>query len=390
MNKKTAKKLIGQLHLWLGLATGLVVVIVALTGCLLVFEKEIDESVNRNFYFVTVPQQVQRLPLDKLMQAAALVHPSLTITRIGIETAAPDRSFLFMSKKGKQTWLTAVHPYTGQVIRTMDYNKRFFTIVLQLHRTLLMNEAGRAITGVSCLVFLVMILTGLILWWPKRWRMLKQRMAVKWTASRKRINWDLHAVGGFYAHLALFTIALTGLTWAYKWFNNGIFLVFDGKPYKKREAPVNTVQQPAGAGYYEQVYRTANKLLAYKGKMTILIPEQDSLSLTVSKENYEASISNVTDVLYFEKGTGRILKDRLYNNESTGWKARRIAYPIHTGQIYGLPTKIIAFIACLVAIGLPITGLYIWLGRKKKTVRLLIKEKQQPAAAELPQPAVIA
>lgn len=366
MNRRTVKKLIGKLHLWLGLSTGLVVVIVALTGCLLVFEKEIDESVNHHFYFVDVPQHTQRLPLDQLVQNAAAHNPSLKITRIGIETAAPDRSVLFMLKKGKQTRLTAVNPYTGRVIRSIDYNKRFFTVVLKLHRTLLMNEAGKVITGASCLIFVFMILTGLILWWPKRWRHLKQRMAVKWSASRKRLNWDLHAVGGFYVHLVLFAIALTGLTWAYKWFNNGIFLLFDGKPYKKMEAPVNTVKQPAIAGYYEHLYHEANGRLAYKGKMTIVIPEQDNLSLTVSKENYEASISNITDVLFFEKGSGRLLKDRLYKNESTGWKARRIVYPIHTGQIYGLPTKIIAFIACLVAISLPITGLYIWLGEGNK------------------------
>jgi uncharacterized iron-regulated membrane protein len=385
----TAKKIIGTLHLWLGLATGLVVIIVATTGCLLVFEKEIDESVNHDFYYVQVPTPAQRLPLDKLLHTAKAHNPSFKITRIGIETAEADRSILFMAKKGKQTWLTAVNPYTGQVIRSINYNKRFFTVVLQLHRTLLMNEVGKAITGVSCMIFVFMILTGLVLWWPKRWRTMKQRMAIKWSASRKRLNWDMHAVGGFYVHLVLFAIALTGLTWAYKWFNNSIFLVFDGKPFKKMEAPANKVQQPILAGYYENLYREANERLNYKGKMTILIPEQDSLSVTISKENYDASVSNVTDMLYYEKGTGRLLQDRLYKNASTGMKVRRIVYPIHTGQIYGLPTKIIAFIACLVAVSLPITGLYIWLGRKKKSAKPA-KEKLQPVSVEVPQSAVVA
>ena len=99
------------------------------------------------------------------------------------------------------------------------------------------------------------------------------------------------------------------------------------------------------------------------------MPEKENLSVTVSKQNYEASVSNITDFLYYEKGTGNLLKEQLFKNASTGYKVRRIVYPIHTGKLYGWPTKIIALIAALMAFSLPITGLLIWLGRKKKKVR---------------------
>jgi Uncharacterized iron-regulated membrane protein len=376
----------GKLHLWLGLASGLVVLVVTITGSLLVFEKEIDEAVNHDFYFVQ--PQAQRVSLDEMLNNVAALHPGFTVTRMTLETDAPERSVLFLSKKGKALQYTAVNPYTGKVIRSVNYNKRFYTVVLQLHRTLCMNETGKVITGISCLIFLIMIGTGLVLWWPRRWRGLKQRLKVKWPASRKRLNWDLHAVGGFYLHLVMFAIAFTGLTWAYKWFNDGIFIVFDGKPYKKMEAPANQVQQPVAVGFYEQLYREANRQLPYKGELRFVLPEHDSLAIGVFKENYEASVSNVVDILYFEKGTGRLLKDHLYRNASTGWKVRRLMYPIHTGQIYGWPTRIIAFIACLVAASLPITGLYIWLGRKKKSARAGKKEPL-PVSGKIPQPAVV-
>lgn len=376
----------GKLHLWLGLASGLVVLVVTITGCLLVFDKEIDEAVNHEFYFV--PPQAQRVSLDEMLNKVAALHPGYTVTRMTLETDAPERSVLFLSKKGKALQYTAVNPYTGQVIRSIDYNKRFFTIVLQLHRALCMNETGKVITGISCIIFLLMIGTGLVLWWPKRWKYIKQRLTVKWSASRKRFTWDLHAVGGFYVHLVLFATAFTGLTWAYKWFNDGIFLVFDGKPYKKVEAPLNQVQQPVAAGFYEQLYREANQRLPYKGEVRFILPENDKQAISIFKENYEASISNVVDILYYEKGTGRLLKDHLYRNASTGWKVRRIMYPIHTGQIFGWPTRIIAFMACLVAASLPITGLYIWLGRKKKAAKAARKEPQ-PESAYMPQPAVV-
>lgn len=366
----TLKKIFGKLHLWLGLASGLVVLVVAATGCLLVFEDELDEWANHDFYFVSVPQHAQRLPLDSLVNSAAAYDPSLKISRIYIETKADDRSVVFWAKKGKkQTWWIAVNPYTGKVIKTIDNNKRFFGVVLNLHRTLCMNEVGKAITGASCLIFAIMIITGLVLWWPKRWKLLKQRTRIQWSSNWKRLNWDLHAVGGFYVHIVLFFIALTGLTWAYPWFNNAIYMVFDGKPMKKNEAPANIVKQPIQAGFYESIYQQTNNKLAYKGRIGMIMPEKENLSITVNKMNRESSVSNITDVLYFEKGTGHLLKENLFKNSSTGNKVRRMVYPIHTGSLYGWPTQIIALIAALVAFSLPITGLLIYLGRKKKKTK---------------------
>lgn len=362
----TVKKLIGQLHLWLGLASGLVVLVVTLTGSIMVFEKEIDEYVNRDFYFTKAPSATNRLTVDSLLNNARQYDASMKITGIELDTHAADRSVLFRAKKNDHTWYIAVDPYTGKTLGAIDQDSRFFTIVLHLHRYLLAGDAGKIITGISCLIFLTLILTGLVLWWPKRIKMLKQRLKIKWPASGKRFNWDLHAVGGFYVHLVIFTIALTGLTWSYKWFNNAIFLAFDGKPQKKYEAPANRHVPAIANGYFEKVYQETNRLLAYRGAVNFNMSGKDSLAITVSKENLEASIPNVVDFLYFDRSSGQLLKERLYAKESTGTKVRRAILPIHSGSIYGWPTKLLAFFSCVVAFSLPITGLRIWLGRKKK------------------------
>ncbi len=380
----TLKQIFGKLHLWLGLASGLVVLIVAGTGILLVFEDELDEWANHNFYFVSVPQNARRVTVDSMLHSATAFNPALKITRIYAETQAPDRSVVFMAKKGKaQTWNIAVDPYTGKVIEGKNISKSFFGVVLDLHRRLCMNEVGKAITGASCLIFVIMIITGLVLWWPKRWKILKQRSRIAWSSNWKRLNWDLHAVGGFYVHLVLLAIALTGLTWAYPWFNNAIYLMFDGKPMKKNEAPANIIKQPVQAGYYESIYQQANNKLPYKGRITMLLPEKENLAITVNKMNREASVNNIIDVLYFEKGTGRLLKENLFKNSSTGSKVRRMVYPIHTGRLYGWPTQIIALIAAMVAFSLPITGLLIYLvGRKKRKARTVKKAVREVAVQE--------
>lgn len=361
---KRRKKIIRFIHLWLGLASGLVVLIVTLTGSILVFEKEIDEWVNKDFFFVKPAGT--RLSVDSLLATARQHDKAFRVTSFQLSTGEPDHSVIFYGKKNKETIWMAVNPYTAQVLGTINHDKRFFTIVLQLHRYLCMGKVGKAITGVSCLIFLSLIITGLILWWPKKRREWQQRLKIKWKARAKRFNWDLHAVGGFYVHLVIFLIALTGLTWSYQWFNNGIFQVFDGKPQRKYITPPNQLSQAIPAGFYESIYQRTNQQLAYKGEVEITVPPADSLSVRVSKLNLEASYSNVVDYIYYEKGTGRILQERLYKNETMGMKVRRIIYPIHTGNIYGWPTKVLALIGTLVAFSLPITGLRIWLGRRKK------------------------
>ena len=207
------------------------------------------------------------------------------------------------------------------------------------------------------------MITGLVLWWPNR-KNKKQRFKVKWNASFKRRNWDLHAVVGFYVMPFIFLIALTGLVWSYKWVNNLIYLAFDGKPQQKREAPANIVLSQKI--HYQQILNETHRLRPHPGKVTFTTLETDSLSITVAKTDDAALISNVVSFLYFDKNNGSLISTRLYENESAGFKARRVVFPIHTGSLLGWPTKIIAFLAAFIAASLPVTGIIIWLGRKKK------------------------
>jgi uncharacterized iron-regulated membrane protein len=288
-------------------------------------------------------------------------------------------------KEIKNQLYVAVNPYTGQIISSIPGNKRFFSVVLQLHRYLCLGETGKVITGISCSIFAFLILSGLILWWPKR-NNRKQRFRIKWNASFKRLNWDLHAVFGFYLHIILFVIALTGLVWSYKWVNNLLYIAFDGNTKQQKiVVPTSLPVENAGIAYLDQILNKTNERLPYEGKITIRFAESDSLAISAAKEN-RFRHDNVADFLYFEAGTGKLLKERLYDNESRGTIARRWIYPIHTGSFYGIPTKILALIATLVAFSLPISGFLIWIGRKKK--KPAAKAKQKLPLDKHPNPSV--
>jgi uncharacterized iron-regulated membrane protein len=372
--KKTLKKIASQLHLWLGISSGLVVFVVALTGCLLVFEDELEPVINKQFHVVNVVEGQHRLPLDVLQRTVRERFPSKKITRVSFEPGA-DRTVVFGLKSGKKEkglFSVAVNPYNGQIAGTRQENDAFFHVVLQLHRYLCLEETGKVITGISCVMFLVIMITGLILWWPNR-KNRKQRFTVKWDAKFKRLNWDLHAIFGFYTLPFVFIIAITGLVWSYKWVNNMIYIAFDGKPQQKREAPANISLVSANQGTLETIFKETNRQLPNPGRILMTIPESDSVSITVSKADDHAAISNIVNFLYFDKNEGQLISKRLYASETRGMKVRRLVYPIHTGSLLGWPTKIIAFLAALIAATLPVTGIIIWLGKKTKSKKTLAR-----------------
>lgn len=377
---KTTKKIIAWLHLWLGLAVGLLFSIAAITGSILVFEKELDPLLYHSFYYLDkpVPSSAKYLPIDSLVSQAKLYTQEKTVHSLLIPSNPSNGQNILFQTEGTrlERVLLAINPYTGQLERKIAGNRHLFTLAEDLHRELLMGKTGKTITGICCLSYLVILLSGLILWWPKNQKILRQRLKIKWDAKFKRLNWDLHAVGGFYTLPILFIIAFTGLTWSYKWFNDSIFYIFDGKGPKKLTKFYHFSEglSPQG-GPLQMAYSRAQQLLPYAADVTITLPGKEQNVVSISKEQPRAAISNVVDRLLFNAQSGALVKKELYESQSKGMKVRRLIFPIHTGSIYGLPTKILVFLCCLIGATMPITGFIIWLKRKKKTKKVIIKPK---------------
>jgi len=207
--KRTAKYFIRQIHLWLGLVSGAVVLIVSITGCLFVFQKEITETRHPEWYFVTPADPI--LPLDSLRQTAQAALGTAHPLSYMVTYRDPGRSWEFLSYRENDTALTIfggmeyyqsvfLDPHTGRVTGCRDYKYDFFSIVKYLHWSLLLNTPyGQPIVAWSTVLFVIGLITGLVLWWPKKWTkaMRDRSFKIKWKASFRRINYDLHNVPGF-------------------------------------------------------------------------------------------------------------------------------------------------------------------------------------------------
>lgn len=363
----TLKKLIAQLHLWLGLTSGLVVFILGITGAIYTFSDEIKDVVYKERRYVKTIPNHDKLPLDTLLgiakQSLGIKHK---ITRAEL-SQDPSRNYMFrafkINKKGVGYWnyyeyylKVYIDPYTGQVLFKEDASKEFFTVVLALHMNLLLGDSiGHFIVRWSTVFFGILLLSGLVLWWPKKWKhaQLKKSFSIKWNGKFKRLNYDLHNVLGFYALFPLLIVTLTGLAWSFE-------LTSD-----KKSKVLSDTTQTANASA-NQILKQA---LAKSPKTAYFLYNFPATkSGTVNLSAYQSD-SHLYDRLQyrFDQYNGKLLQtSNPMGSPKLSSKLITLNYDLHTGSALGIWGKLIAFMASLIAAVLPITGFLIWLKKGKK------------------------
>ncbi|MEH3113418.1 PepSY-associated TM helix domain-containing protein [Pedobacter terrae] len=356
------KGITGWLHLWLGLIAGLILMVVAVSGCLLSFEDELELVFFKDRHFVR-PAQV-RLSTDSLFNIANSIYPGKKVSKLILE-AEPELSAEARVGKGPEMKVIYINPYNGAILYKGLFQKQFFRTVRNLHRYLLLNQTGKAVTGISCCICLFLTISGIIIWWPANKKAVNQRFKIKWKAKSKRLNWDLHAVTGFYLSFFLILITLTGLAMSYDWVENLIYKLADGK-VQKELLPKNLARsKKADPGVLQKMEDSMNKLYPNPGRLNFNIPPKGGQAIMGQKES-EQLPPGCTNAAYFDSKTGQLIKQQPFATVSFGTKIKKYVLPIHAGSIYGLGTKILAFVVSLFTASLPITGFLIWLGKRKK------------------------
>nr|WP_294944709.1 PepSY-associated TM helix domain-containing protein [uncultured Mucilaginibacter sp.] len=396
-----------NIHLYLSLAAGIVIMCSCLTGTVLVFEKEINQALHPERYFVTPAGA--RLPLAMLTKAALRDIPKGKLAAVMVYTA-PDRSVelsITLPEKGgkgkkneapkekptvgpkgkkdgkqkegrKPSTTVFVNPYTGQVLGQFSKKDSFLSTVEMLHRFLLAGKdsAGNLIVGISTLLFLFILITGVILWWPKTMALMRQRIKIKWDGNTKRLVHDLHLVTGFYTSIFLIVITLTGLIMTFKWANTALFTVTASKQNEKQDPPKSKYQAGLKPISIDGALRSVAAQIRTAERYNIRKPV-DSLGTYSINLLQKGSFENTSDTYFIDQYSGQINGTEIFADKNLGQKARSFVKPLHTGAVYGIPTKIISFIVCLLSLIFPVTGVMMWLNRIKKKSKKLRKKRKQ-------------
>jgi uncharacterized iron-regulated membrane protein len=370
----TFKKRIGQLHLYLGLFSGIVVFIVAITGCILAFEQEI-KSFTQPYMFVEPPANAKLLP-PSVLQASAEKHlPGKKANGILYGFPTRNAEVGFYNPDPEYYYVVYVNPYTAEVRKVWNEDGDFFHWILHGHYYVwLPEEIGQVVVASSTLIFVVMLVSGMVLWWPKNKSAAKQRFSVKWAASWRRKNYDLHNVFGFYVMAIGLILALTGLVWGFEWFSQSLYTITGGEGSDVYYNPdsdttqISAISKPIEA--VDKAWYMLQKEYPRNEGINISIPHLKTESI-YSYVNFRPGTYYKVDYNYFDQHTMKRIKANgpysgKYSEASFANKLRRMNYDIHVGAILGLPGKILAFCASLICASLPVTGFVIWWGKNKK------------------------
>lgn len=200
-------------HFYAGLFCIPFVLWLAVTGSIYLFRPQIETLIDRPYAHldITGPRATAA------QQAAAAVRavPGSVLHRYQLPDT-PDQAVQVIVGAGAQETRVYVHPQSLAVLKTVDEDQRLMRIVFRLHGELLAGTAGSYLVELAASWAIVMILSGLFLWWP-RGGGLGGVLYPRLRSGGRRFWRDLHGVTGFWVSaLALFML-LSGLPWAKSW-----------------------------------------------------------------------------------------------------------------------------------------------------------------------------
>lgn len=366
------RKFLKQLHRWLSIPVGIMITIICLTGAILVFQDEILELSNPSHYFVNDVKD-SAIPLDELIPMVNAQLDSNTVANVQVSDN-PKRTYRMTLSEGFRI-SAFVDQYTGKVTGIYEFRKSSFFTIMSLHRWLMDGSRtwGKYTVGISTLLFVIILISGLIVWMPRK--MKKSRFKIQFRKGKKRLFYDLHNVLGAYACLVLLICALTGMMWSFEWYRNTIFKVF-GAEVKQEQGGHGGARQGKGKPKKEEL-----NIASWQGVLD---------GLKVSNPDYEyirvqdgsatvhlkSSItSRATDKYDFDKTSGEVTRTTLFKDQEGTTKVWAWVYSLHVGDYWGIWSKIFTCFFALVGASLPITGYYMFFTKRAEKARVQARKK---------------
>lgn len=353
------RKIVRQIHLWVGLVSGVIISVVGLSGAIYLFQPE-AHSIMYEEYLIPSGEG-EPMTAKELTQSVEDRFEEKSVQSI----QWPNRERkTFMYKFFEDPNWHYFDQYTGNYLGSPPAS-HFYNVIYDIHTTLTVGTVGRYITGTaSLLLALVLISSGLFLWLPRRLSRLKKSFSIKWSGKGLRVNYDLHNVLGFYFAIPMFLIAITG---AYMTFPSEIenvvnTITFSKDKTEKRKVASTPIPKKNPLTVYEaldimdQLYPTF-----YKRNLWMPSDSTGTINLAYMNINQIQPGPLIRSFVKVDQYSGEILDLDRPNAKPMGTQfLNNYKYPIHFGEIGGLATRILAFFASLMPLFLTVTGMLIW------------------------------
>jgi uncharacterized iron-regulated membrane protein len=382
------------LHFWASLMVLPILSLLALTGAVYLFEREIEDALDPGTRFVA-PVSAP-LPPSALIAAALQVQPGI-VTRVETPEAADRPLRVFVTGKDGAASAVVLDPADGRVIRTFDPERTVGAFAKRLHGSLLMGSAGRIAVELAACWTLVMLVSGTLLWIGTR-RAQGRRLLPDFRA-RGRAWWrDVHAGTGLGMGLVVGFLVLTGLPWA----------IIQGDLVRKAVtaleigyagadvAPANVASHahhgehagwtlrgqpiPASADPHAMHRHGAGSAMSGKAAEPAVIDMvvaaarargiAPGFALSLPADPSAAIVADVYParpedqrVMYFGRQSGALIKDVGFKDYGWGARALETGVQLHMGRYFGRANQYLMLLACIAVMAMAISGVVMWARR---------------------------
>jgi uncharacterized iron-regulated membrane protein len=342
----TARSLLLKLHLWSGLAAALPLIVVAVTGALLVYGEEIDQAVDPQLFYVS--PGATRLPAQELLDRIRAAYPAERL--LGFTPGA--RPELSSSSYSASRLYIYIDPYTGRILGAKHLETGVRRKLFLIHAQLMAGSVGHIIVVASTSVAIFLILTGLVLWWKYK------ILGVKWRSGFWRFNFDVHSVLGLYSAVVFLVLCVTGIMIAYDGAVYPAILRWSGAPTAQSN-PQSRVRGGPGPSL-DEVIAIAERTLPGARVTTIGLPSKPTDLFTVYSRFPDDPSAFGRSRVRVDRYSGEVLFVKDTRAANWGQYVVDFTEATHFGDIFGNPTRVIAFAVSLLVAGQVVSGALIW------------------------------
>lgn len=377
------RKTIFWVHLCIGLAAGLIIALMAVTGVLLTYEQQISDWANRGYRQQPPVPDAQRLTVAELLETVKGEKSQPTGITFMNDPAAPAG---IMFGRGRTIY---VNPYTGAVHGEGSPGvKAFFRQVTDWHRWLALSGEqrtyGRAVTGACNLGFLFLVVSGIYLWWPRRWnwRTIRPVLLFQSRLRGKARDWNWHHVIGFWCFVPLLVIVLSGVIISYPWAGNMLYRLAGENPPAQPVGP-----RQAGTGIrgpqiapmvvvkgVEPALAAAQQYTEGWRSVSLMIPKSAESPLVFTIDHGNGRQPQKRAELTLTR-TGEVVKWEPFAGQSLGRRLRMLARFGHTGEVAGMAGQTIAGLASAGTVVLVWTGMALswrrWIASRRRATAVV-------------------
>jgi len=393
--RPTAYRAVWRWHFYAGLFTAPLLIILTLTGALYLFDREVDGWWNRKIQTIVIVGTP--LPLAAQEAAVKRALPDARIGRVRLPRGPGEASVWSVRRSDGAMRDVYLDPYRGRVTGTVDPAMQPTNIIRDLHGNLMAGEAGSYVVELVACWTLVMLATGVWLWWPRRWK-LKGVFLPRLTTTGRRFWRDLHAIPATANALLVALLVLTGLPWSAFWgqqfarIGESVPFIAPSPNFKAAPRLVGdkatdahamhdpdaaklpwTIRQttpPHGSGGHHQIGITdIERLLPLLDRerfgegVRIFYPTDPTSVFTIS---YVPDKAEGQRTIYVDPASGRIIGNIGWENYSPIAKAVEWGVELHVGRQYGVVNQLANLAVCLALIGGVVAGIVLWWRRRPK------------------------